>query len=161
MGVIVALADLRIATERSARRIRPPAGRRSWGAPPRFLISSTRWNWRADGRPRTGWPISTWMAKADPARSDAHVASAYSALEAVRASLPLRDPDRGIFQIRERGVFEAQIGALLRREPDEEPLAPGRKRGPVDQGPARLATAQNILENFRQAEVNDAWVVSA
>ncbi len=98
------------------------------------------------------------MARADPARADAHVASAYSALEAVRASLPLRDPltEESIFQIRERGVFEARIGSLLRREPDDAPLAPKRRLGLVEQGAARLATAQNILENFRQAEVSDA-----
>ncbi len=106
--------------------------------------------------------LSDWymlLADADPAHRADHVRAAYSALAGVRSLLPLRDPltEESTFQIHERRVFEARIGDVLAAIPTVAPRAGGREALSLTRDQqAQLAEAQDILENFRQAEVSDA-----
>jgi len=83
------------------------------------------------------------LAQADPAHRREAVSSAYSALQAVRPLLPLRDALTGesTFELHMRDVFVAAV--------DVE-LASGRG----DVSPSAIVQAQQIVESYRQAEID-------
>lgn len=85
------------------------------------------------------------LAEAEPERRQAHVASAYAALENIRPRLPRLDPltEESMFSLHMRRVFEAAADAQLAS-------ADGRD------GTSRIATAQRIVEAFREAELQSA-----
>ena len=86
-----------------------------------------------------------WLAAADSERRPELVAEAYRALEAVRPFLPLVDPltEEPTFSLRMQPVFEQAVDVEL-----------GDANGPGET--ARIARAQEIVEAYRQAEVQSA-----
>lgn len=86
-----------------------------------------------------------WLARAEPARRGAHTTAAYRALEAVRPLLPLVDPitEESNFTLHMQPVFEQAV---------EVQLAATDPGGEV----VRIALAQQIVEAYRQAEVQSA-----
>lgn len=93
--------------------------------------------------------MANWLlllADAEPTRRAALVLQAYRALEAVRPLLPATDPvtEESTFAIRMRPVFEAAVAAELAE------VGGARE-------PARIASAQRIVEAFRQAELQNAF----
>lgn len=85
------------------------------------------------------------LAEAEPGRRSDHVAAAYSALENIRPSLPRLDPltEESMFSLHMRRVFEAAADAQLLD-------ATGDNSG------RRIRTAQQIIEAFREAELQSA-----
>ncbi|WP_198045846.1 CHAT domain-containing protein [Novosphingobium aquimarinum] len=85
------------------------------------------------------------LAATDRAHRYEHVASAYRALEAVRPFLPAIDPlsQESTFALRMQAVYEAAVDAELARATGDDP--------------ARIAKAQDILESYRQAEIQDLF----
>jgi CHAT domain-containing protein len=85
------------------------------------------------------------LAATDRARRYEHVASAYRALEAVRPFLPAIDPlsQESTFALRMQAVYEAAVDAELSSASGDDP--------------ARIAKAQDILESYRQAEIQDLF----
>ena len=93
--------------------------------------------------------MANWLlllADAEPTRRAALVLQAYRALEAVRPLLPATDPvtEESTFAIRMRPVFEAAVAVELAE------VGGARE-------PARIASAQRIVEAFRQAELQNAF----
>jgi CHAT domain-containing protein len=86
------------------------------------------------------------LAEMDPAHREAHVQAAYDALEAVRPLLPRFDPvtEESAFGLYMRQVFQSAVDVQL-----------AGAEGP--QAGARVATAQRILEAYRQAELQSAF----
>jgi CHAT domain-containing protein len=86
-----------------------------------------------------------WAAAAEPERRRELTAEAYRALEAVRPFLPLADPltEEPIFTLRMQPVFEAAVDAQF-RETVASPEAD------------RIARVQEVVEAYRQAEVQSA-----
>jgi CHAT domain-containing protein len=86
-----------------------------------------------------------WLAAADPDRRAELVAEAYRALEAVRPFLPLVDPltEEPTFSLRMQPIFEQAVDVEL-----GDSAAPGEA--------ARIARAQEVVEAYRQAEVQSA-----
>ena len=85
------------------------------------------------------------LAAAAPERRQELVAAAYAALEHVRPRLPRLDPltEESMFSLHMRRVFEAAADAQL--------------QGADDAGsPERIRTAQQIVEAFREAELQSA-----
>ena len=86
-----------------------------------------------------------WLAQAEPARRAEHATAAYRALEAVRPLLPLVDPitEESTFVLHMQPVFEQAVEIqLASHEAGSEDL--------------RIALAQQIVEAYRQAEVQNA-----
>jgi len=81
------------------------------------------------------------LAEADPARRTAHVHAAYTALENLRPLLPRLDPltEESSFSLYMRAVFTAAADAQLGGEN------------------ANIQRAQQIVEAFRQAELQSAF----
>jgi CHAT domain-containing protein len=93
--------------------------------------------------------MPTWLlllAEVDPARRVALTLQAYRALEAVRPLLPAADPvtEESTFAVRMRPVFEAAVAVEL-----------AESGGAQEQ--ARIASAQRIVEAYRQAELQNAF----
>ena len=93
--------------------------------------------------------MPTWLlllAEAEPARREALTLQAYRALEATRALIPALDPvtEESVFSIRMRPVFEAAVAVEL-----------AETGGAREQ--ARIASAQRIVEAYRQAELQNAF----
>ena len=84
------------------------------------------------------------LADADPAQRERHVFTAYTALQNMRPLLPRTDPltEEAIFSLYMRRVFEAAVEVQL--------------AGAAGEDPARIRVAQDIVENFRQAELLSA-----
>ena len=84
------------------------------------------------------------LAQADPAQRERHVFAAYNALENMRPLLPRTDPltEESIFSLYMRNVFESAVEVQL--------------AGTTQDDPARIQFAQEIVENFRQAELLSA-----
>ncbi len=84
------------------------------------------------------------LAQADPAQRERHVFAAYNALENMRPLLPRTDPltEESIFSLYMRHVFESAVEVQL--------------AGATQEDPARIQFAQEIVENFRQAELLSA-----
>ena len=82
------------------------------------------------------------MAEADSPRREQHVAAAYRALEAIRQLLPPRDriTEEPLFATRMRRVFEAALEYDL-----------------PAQGEGDIASAQLVLEAYRQAEIESVF----
>jgi CHAT domain-containing protein len=92
--------------------------------------------------------LADWLlllAEAEPARREVLLMQAYRALESVRPLLPLADPltEESTFELRMRPVFEAAVAIQLAVGEEEEELR-------------RIAAAQEIVEAFRQAEIQSA-----
>lgn len=86
-----------------------------------------------------------WLAQAEPGRRAEHTTAAYRALEAVRPLLPLVDPitEESNFVLHMQPVFEQAVEVQLSAtDPGGEDL--------------RIALAQEIVETYRQAEVQSA-----
>ena len=86
------------------------------------------------------------LAQADPERRDAHVLAAYRALESIRPLLPRFDPitEESAFALYMRRVFENAVDVQL------------ASAGTSDE-PARIMAAQQIVETYRQAELENAF----
>ncbi|MBS0334693.1 MAG: CHAT domain-containing protein [Proteobacteria bacterium] len=87
----------------------------------------------------------SWLARAEPERRGELATEAYRALEAVRPLLPLVDPltEEPIFTLRMRPVFEEAVDVEL-----------GGSGGAGEA--ARIDRAQQVVEAYRQAEVQSA-----
>jgi CHAT domain-containing protein len=86
-----------------------------------------------------------WLGAADPGRRDELVTEAYRALETARPFLPLVDPltEESTFSLRMQPVFEQAVAvALAADDPAGEAT--------------RIASAQAVVEAYRQAEVQSA-----
>ena len=93
--------------------------------------------------------MPTWLlllAEADPARRPALTLQAYRALESIRPLTPALDPvtEESTFSVRMRPVFEAAVAVEL-----------AEVGGKQEQ--ARIASAQRIVEAYRQAELQNAF----
>lgn len=93
--------------------------------------------------------MPTWLlllADAEPARRSALTLQAYRALEAIRPLIPALDSvtEESTFSIRMRPVFEAAVAVEL-----------AEVGGAQEQ--ARIASAQHIVEAYRQAELQNAF----
>jgi CHAT domain-containing protein len=86
------------------------------------------------------------LAEAEPDARQAHVAEAYRALEAVRTLLPISDPitEESTFRLRMEPVFRAAVVAQL-------------DAAMAGNGEDRIRAAQEIVEDFRQAEIQSAF----
>lgn len=86
------------------------------------------------------------LADVDPANREAHVLAAYDALEAVRPLLPRFDPitEETAFALYMRRVFQGAVDVQLAGADD---------RG----GAIRVKSAQQILEAYRQAELQSVF----
>ena len=84
------------------------------------------------------------LAEADPAQRERHVFAAYTALQNMRPLLPRTDAltEESIFSLYMRRVFESAVEVQL--------------AGTTRDDPARIQFAQEIVENFRQAELLSA-----
>ena len=84
------------------------------------------------------------LAEAEPEQSSRHVFEAYQALEAVRPFLPDRDPltDESVFTLRMRDIFQAAVASELEQPGDNA---------------VRIARAQQIIEAYRQAEIQSVF----
>jgi CHAT domain-containing protein len=82
------------------------------------------------------------LAEADPAHRVAHIEAAYVALDNLRPLLPRLDPltEESGFSLYMRSVFEAAAEAQL-----------------ADGGTAHIQQAQEIVETYRQAELQSAF----
>lgn len=85
------------------------------------------------------------LAAAEPERSQEHVAAAFAALENVRPRLPRLDPltEESMFSLHMRRVFEAAADAQLQGADEAA-------------SPERIRVAQQIVEAFREAELQSA-----
>lgn len=83
------------------------------------------------------------LAKAEPERRDMLAVAAYRALESIRPILPLADSltEESNFAVYMRPVFEAAVAAQLTLTADD----------------AGLASAQRIVEAYREAELQSAF----
>ena len=93
--------------------------------------------------------MPTWLlllADVVPSRRDALTLQAYRALEAIRPLIPQLDPttEESTFSVRMRPVFEAAVAVQLAEVGGA-------------QEPARIASAQRIVEAYRQAELQSAF----
>ena len=93
--------------------------------------------------------MPTWLlllANAEPARREALTLQAYRALEAIRPLVPANDPitEESTFALRMRPVFEAAVAVEL-------------QDGEATRAQARIASAQRIVEAYRQAELQSAF----
>jgi CHAT domain-containing protein len=93
--------------------------------------------------------MPTWLlllAEAEPDRRPTIVQQAYRALESIRALVPPADPvtEESSFTLRMRPVFEAAVAVEL-----------ADRSGTQDQ--AQIASAQRIVEAYRQAELQSAF----
>ena len=91
--------------------------------------------------------LSDWLmllAEAEPENYSRHVFEAYQALEAVRPHLPDLDPltEESLFTLRMRDVFQAAVASELAEPGDDA---------------ARIARAQQIIEAYRQAEIQSVF----
>ena len=86
------------------------------------------------------------LAQAEPERRDAHVLAAYRALESIRPLLPRFDPitEESAFALYMRRVFENAVDVHL------------SSAGASDE-PLRIRAAQQIVETYRQAELENAF----
>jgi len=92
--------------------------------------------------------LSDWyliLADAQPERERIHALAAYRALESVRLLLPPTDPltEESTFALRMRRVFERAVDVAL------------EGAGPIDQ--AAIASAQEIIETYREAEIQSVF----
>jgi CHAT domain-containing protein len=87
-----------------------------------------------------------WLAAMDPANREAHIAAAYDALEAVRPLLPRFDPltEETSFSLYMRPVFQAAVDVQLAGADGAEGLI-------------RVKSAQQIVEAYRQAELQSVF----
>ena len=85
------------------------------------------------------------LADAQPQRRQEHVASAYAALENIRPRLPRLDPltEESMFSLHMRRVFESAADAQL-------------AAADADDRAGHVRTAQQIVEAFREAELQSA-----
>lgn len=85
------------------------------------------------------------LARAEPAQRDAHILQAYRALESVRPLLPQVDPitEESSFALRMQPVFRAAVESQL------DAAAAGKA--------GRIRIAQQIVEDFRQAEIQSTF----
>ena len=93
--------------------------------------------------------MPTWLlllADAEPARREAITLQAYRALESIRPLVPANDPitEESSFALRMRPVFEAAVAVEL-------------QDGDTTRAQARIASAQQIVEAYRQAELQSAF----
>jgi CHAT domain-containing protein len=86
-----------------------------------------------------------WLAQAEPGRRAELVTEAYRALEAVRPLLATVDPltEESTFTLRMQPVFEQAVEVQL------------ADRDPTGEAP-RIARAQEVVEAYRQAEIQNA-----
>ena len=86
------------------------------------------------------------LAEADSARRDSHVSAAYTALNNIRPLLPRTDPltEESTFSLQMRQVFESAV--------DSELIAAGTANEF-----ARIGKAQEIIEAYRQAELESVF----
>ncbi|HYD98790.1 MAG TPA: CHAT domain-containing protein [Alphaproteobacteria bacterium] len=86
------------------------------------------------------------LADADPAQREAHVLAAYDALEAIRPLLPRFDPltEETAFSLYMRRVFQSAVDVQL-----------AGAEGAVE--PVRVRGAQQIVEAYRQAELQSVF----
>lgn len=98
---------------------------------------------RAQPLRQADWLI--WLAMAEPERRAELTTAAYRALEAVRPFLPLVDPitEEPTFALRMQPVFEQALEVQL------------AGYDPAGETP-RIALAQQIVETYRQAEIQSA-----
>ena len=84
------------------------------------------------------------LAEADPAHREQHVFAAYTALQNMRPLMPRIDEltEESTFSLYMRRVFERAVEVQL--------------ASAVGDDPGRIRTAQEIVENFRQAELLSA-----
>ena len=104
-----------------------------------------------EGQRAQPFRLADWLlllAAADPDRRQVHVMEAYRALESVRPLLPLVDPmtEESTFSLRMQPVFEAAVDYQL--------------AGAAEDDPDRIAAAQQIIETYRQAELQSAFGVN-
>jgi len=85
------------------------------------------------------------LSKADPSRRNEHIAAAYLALQNLRPSLPRLDPltEESMFALHMRRVFESAADAQL-------------ELADTGSSDIHIATAQQIIEAFREAELQSA-----
>ncbi|HWE47585.1 MAG TPA: CHAT domain-containing protein [Caulobacteraceae bacterium] len=97
------------------------------------------------------------LSKADPDNRAAHVRAAYVALESVRSLLPARDPltEESTFDLHMRGVFEAAVSDAL----SSLSTSNAKVLASVSSGSdtAQIASVQSLVENYRQAELQNAF----
>lgn len=88
------------------------------------------------------------LAEAEPAREGELVIAAYRALDSIRPLLPVLDPltEESNFSLRMRPVFERAVAFQLGADPVEDM--------------ARIASAQQIVEQYREAELQSVLGVN-
>ncbi len=92
------------------------------------------------------------LARAVPSQQEEYVLEAYSALEAIRPLMPQIDPvtEESTFALRMEPIFRAAVDSLLA---DQSPEA-DQQGSP---GSLRILAVQQILESFRQAEIQSIF----
>jgi len=86
------------------------------------------------------------LAQAEPEQRGQHVAIAYRALNSVRPLLPAYDPliEESNFSLRMRPVFEAMVDTSL-------------ATAPSDDDATRISLVQDVVESYRQAELQSLF----
>lgn len=86
------------------------------------------------------------LSRAVPSQRQEYVLQAYAALEVIRPILPQIDPitEESNFSLRMEPIFRAAVDTLL-------------EEGAGDADAGRIATAQRIIESFRQAEIQSVF----
>lgn len=84
------------------------------------------------------------LAEAEPAKRDEYAMQAYRALEAIRPLLPILDPitEESLFSLRIQPVFSAAVDVQLEQAGSDA---------------AKVLLAQQIVERFRQAEIQSVF----
>lgn len=113
------------------------------------------------------WRMPDWLlllGDADPARRHEHVSAAFRALESIRPYLPVEDPltREGTFGLRMRKVFEAAVADRFANAPGGEAQRIGQVQQAVESGrqfddPRIIAAAQEVIEAYRQAEIQSLF----
>lgn len=90
------------------------------------------------------------LSEADLPNRASHVMEAYDALEAIRPLLPSTDPitEESFFKLRMQPVFNAAV---------EVQLSAQQAAGGKEPDSARILRAQQIVESFRQAEIQHVF----
>lgn len=112
------------------------------------------------------WRMADWLlllGDADPAHRHEHVSAAFRALEGIRPYLPVEDPltREGTFGLRMRKVFEAAVADRFAHATGEAQRI-GQVQQAVESGrqfddPAIIAAAQEVIEAYRQAEIQNLF----
>jgi CHAT domain-containing protein len=113
------------------------------------------------------WRLADWLlllADADPANRHEHVSAAYRSLESIRPYLPVEDPltRESTFGLRMRKVFEAAVADRFAATPAHEAATIGGVQQVVEAGrqfddPRVIAAAQEVIEAYRQAEIQSLF----